>query len=130
MQWEQYQDKSRQHYPPALDTAFAKWEQIVPNLHKGLSRAQSSLATLLRTEVIGFNAFLYKRRVPGVTSPGCPCGWAHQNARHMVMKCPLNQEGREKMLQDADTRNFAILMNNPKGIKTCVKWVMKRKLLH
>ena len=46
------------------------------------------------------------------------------------MKCPLNQEGREKMLQDADTRNFAILINNPKGIKTCVKWVMKRKLLH
>ena len=34
------------------------------------------------------------------------------------------------MLQDADTRSFTILMNNPKGIKTCVQWVMKRRLLH
>jgi len=48
----------------------------------------------------------------------------------MVMKCPLNQEGREEMLQDAGTRSFAALMNNPKGINICVKWVMAKRLLH
>ena len=33
------------------------------------------------------------------------------------------------MLQAANTRNFSILMNDPKGIKACVRWVMEKKLL-
>jgi hypothetical protein len=45
------------------------------------------------------------------------------------MHCPLTEEGREEMLQAANTRNFSILMNDPKGIKACVRWVMEKKLL-
>jgi exonuclease III len=129
IKWEQFKNQQRRNHSPALDEAFATWEQIVPKLHEGLTRPQSSLATLLRTEVIGFNAFLHKRKVPGVTSQGCPCGGPYQNARHMVMDCPLNEEGREEMLEEAGSRNFSILMNEPKGIKSCVRWVMRKRLL-
>jgi Reverse transcriptase (RNA-dependent DNA polymerase) len=129
IKWEHFRDRQRQHHSPALDEAFATWEQIVPKLHEGLTRPQSSLATLLRTEVVGFNAFLHKQRVPGVTSQGCPCGGPYQNARHVVMDCPLHEEGREEMLTEAGTRNFSILMNEPRGVKTCVKWVMRKRLL-
>ena len=129
MKWEEFRDQQRQHYSPALDSAFATWEKTVPKLHEGLTRPQSSLATLLRTEVVGFNAFLYKKKVPGIMSPGCPCGGSYQNARHVVMDCPLHEEGREEMLSAAGTRNYSILMNEPKGVKACVKWVMRKRLL-
>jgi len=101
----------------------------VPKLHEGLTRPQISLATLLRTEVVGFNAFLYKQKVPEITSPGCPCGESYQNARYIVMDCPLHEEGREEMFTEAGTRNYSMLMNEPKGVKACVKWVMKKRLL-
>jgi hypothetical protein len=45
------------------------------------------------------------------------------------MNCPLNEEGREEMLVKAGTRNYLILMNEPKGVKACVKWVMRKRLL-
>ena len=129
MKWEEFRDRQRQHPSPALDSAHATWEQIAPKLHDGLTRPQSSLATLLRTEVVGFNAFLYKQKVPGIISQGCPCGESYQNARHVVMDCPLYEEDREEMLTEAGTRNYSILMNKPKGVKACVKWVMKKRLL-
>jgi len=45
------------------------------------------------------------------------------------MGCLLHEEGREEMLSGAGTRNYPILMNEPNGIKACVKWVMRKRLL-
>lgn len=45
------------------------------------------------------------------------------------MDCPLHEEGREEMLTEAGTRNYSIFVNEPKGVKACVKWVMKKRLL-
>ena len=45
------------------------------------------------------------------------------------MGCLLHEEGREEMLSGAGTRNYPILMNEPKGIKACAKWVMRKRLL-
>ena len=39
-------------------------------LHRGFRKAESSLALQLRTEKIGFAAFLHARRVPVVVFPG------------------------------------------------------------
>lgn len=36
-------------------------------LHKDLTKAKSSLLTQAQTGAIGLNAFLYRRRIPGVT---------------------------------------------------------------
>jgi hypothetical protein len=38
-----------------------------------LTRAESTVATLLRTEYIGLNDYLYRRRVPGYLKPDCDC---------------------------------------------------------
>ena len=40
-----------------------------PEIHKRLAWAQSSLATQIRTEKIGFADFLHRQRVLSVTSP-------------------------------------------------------------
>jgi hypothetical protein len=60
-------------------------------LFDGLMRAESTIATLLRTEVIGLNAFLAKVGVPDVR-PACPCRAARQTPKHVVVLCPNHHQ--------------------------------------
>ncbi|KAI1002561.1 hypothetical protein K3495_g5637 [Podosphaera aphanis] len=55
------------------------------NTHLSLSKAQSSVATQIRSEHIGLNSYLYRRKVPGVHDPSCQCGYPSQNVKHMVV---------------------------------------------
>jgi len=57
-------------------------------LHAGRAKAHSALLTQLRTGKIGFNEFLYKRRVPGVWNERCACGYATMSVRHVLLSCP------------------------------------------
>ncbi|KAI1006249.1 hypothetical protein K3495_g1966 [Podosphaera aphanis] len=57
-------------------------------IYRNLNRAQSSIAIQLRSEHVGLNSYLYCRKVPGVETPACQCGYLSQNVRHMVMTCP------------------------------------------
>jgi hypothetical protein len=41
---------------------------------ENLTRAESTVATLLRTEHIGLNDYLCRRRVPRYSKPDCDCG--------------------------------------------------------
>jgi hypothetical protein len=63
------------------------WEQDPRKPYAGLSKAQSTALFLLRTEVIGLNAWLAAVQVPDVT-PACPCGWPEQTVQHVVLHCP------------------------------------------
>ena len=60
---------------------------------------EKELATLLRTEVIGFNDFLHRVGVPNVEARW-PCGWEWQTPKHVVMSCP-GLAGRDRMLSAA-----------------------------
>ena len=53
-------------------------------LHHGLRKAESSLAIQLRTEKVGFAAFLHTHRVPGVIPPACRCGWRKEDPKHVI----------------------------------------------
>src|SRR5438105_1366805 len=75
------------------------WNLHVPRVHAALRRPESTIATLLRTEAVGFNDFLYRVGVPD-TRPQCPCGWERQTPKHVVMFCPRLQ-GRDRMLAAA-----------------------------
>ena len=57
------------------------------NIHRTLTRAQSSVAIQLRSEHIGLNSYLYRRKVPGVEKPSYQCGYPSQNVKHMVLAC-------------------------------------------
>jgi hypothetical protein len=52
------------------------------------ARAESTVATLLRTEHIGLNDYLCRRRVPGYLKPDCYCGWPRQTPKHIILFCP------------------------------------------
>jgi hypothetical protein len=56
--------------------------------HTGLTKAQSSLLTQARTGAIGLKDFLFRARVPGITTPHCTCGSGRETVEHLVVWCP------------------------------------------
>ena len=97
-------------------------------LHETLSKAESALATQLRTEKIGLANFLFKQRVPTVTTPACPCGWPRQTPQHVIMNCGL-QRNRAHLLGEADTDSYPVLLGDPRRLKLVTAWMMKTGLL-
>lgn len=55
--------------------------------HEGLTKAQSSLFTQMRTGAIGLRSFLFQMGVREVVSPYCGCGEWEQTVEHLVVWC-------------------------------------------
>ena len=63
------------------------WKQSPRKLYAGLTKAESTALFLLRTEVLGLNAWLAAIHKPDIY-PQCPCGWIAQTVRHILLHCP------------------------------------------
>ncbi|KAI1003950.1 hypothetical protein K3495_g4261 [Podosphaera aphanis] len=98
-------------------------------LHRNLTRAQSSIATQIRSEHIGFNSYLYRRKVPGVDDPSCTCGFPSQNVEYMIMACPRWSKGRAEVWRKAKERSFKAMMNSPEDIARITQWIIKEEWL-
>ena len=92
-----------------------------------LTKAQSALATQLRTEKIGLRAFLFSRKVPGIT-PDCDCGWPRQTAKHIILYCP-NVIDRPQMLRDAGTTDYIQLTTHPPAVRVLTRWLIQQRIL-
>ena len=68
-------------------------------IHRNLTRAQSSVAIQLRSEHIGLNSYLSRRKVPGVEKPSCQCGYPSQSVKHMVSAYSQWTDGRGDFLR-------------------------------
>jgi hypothetical protein len=68
--------------------------QHLRELHAGRTKPESAILIQLRTGKIGFNAFLYERRVPGVWSRRCACEQGAMTVRHVLLACPEWQDTR------------------------------------
>lgn len=97
-------------------------------LHAGLMKAESSLTTQIRTEKIGLADFLFKRRVPSVVSPACPCGWPRQTPRHIIMECRI-QPDRTSLFTSSAATSYRQLLSDPKSLKVVTTWLMSTGLL-
>ena len=93
-------------------------------LHKGLTRAQSSVATQLRTEHIGLRTYLHRRRVPGVDSPACPCGYQSQNVQHALTRCDRWSNNRGSWIQLLRDRQYTRLLHNSDNVSRITKWII------
>ena len=78
-------------------------------LHTGLSKAQSSILTQVRTGKIGLVAFLCKRQVPGFPTPACSCGALWETAKHPVLDCPRFLQVRRSLYLAAATTDYQAL---------------------
>jgi len=86
LRWENYKKRIADiNATPAQRSHLSKKSV---RMRDGLQKAESTLATHIRTERIGLNAYLHSRNVPGANSPRCDCGWSHQTAKHILMHCP------------------------------------------
>ena len=88
-----------------------------------------TLNTLLRTEHIGLNRYLYHQKVPGHPTPACPCGHDRQSTMHVVVFCPRHATGRAEMYYCAGTSSYRELLTKPKAAKTVADWFMQTNLL-
>jgi len=120
--WNRYAYEVRREKPPAQETL---WTGKVPLLHKGLTKAESAIATQLRTGRIGLKSYLHDRGVPGFDSPSCPCGSNRQTAKHIVIHCPLYIEGRAAMLHRAGTSDYRSILRTNKGLRAVTRWLVR-----
>ena len=72
-------------------------------LYETLAKAEGAVLCQARTEKIGLRAFLFKRGVPGVTTPVCPCGLGSQTAAHLFTTCTDSRsDGMRALGYEAD----------------------------
>ena len=124
--WNEHAYGMQRHRPTAQES---EWKFSVRAIHKGLSKAESSMATLLRTEKIGLNQFLYQRRVPGVVSPACECGWHKQTTKHVIIHCPTYAQGRAQMYHEAGTSQYREILTTSKGVRVVTRWAIRSGIL-
>lgn len=127
-QWkERWMERARQEGRPVAQSS--PWNPKIRHLHSNLPKPQSTLLTLLRTEHIGLEDYLSRRKVPDHLSPACPCGWHRQTPKHILLFCPHFQAGRAQMLYIAQTTDYHTLLTTKKGVYAATKWFLKLGLL-
>ena len=92
--WKTYQNR----IPRPTEAQLGSLSRTRLKIHNNLMKAESALTTQIRTEKIGLANFLFNRRVPGVMTPACSCGWQKQTAKHIILHCRLI-DGRYEVLK-------------------------------
>jgi hypothetical protein len=103
-----------------------RWIDRPDKLYDGLTKAESTALVLLRTEAIGLNAWLAKRRVPGVDK-ACPCGWHVQSVTHVLLHCP--RYDREDLLRRLSTQRVDRILSEPTQAAAAAKWLISHDVL-
>jgi hypothetical protein len=124
--WTKYQQKMRgaandNKLSAAVRTTWTRGLRTKENL----TRAESTVATLLRTEHIGLNDYLCRRRVPGYLEPDCDCSWPRQIPKHIILFCLTHMTGRAEMLSEAKTTNYTRLLSTEAGLRAVTKWFIQ-----
>lgn len=127
--WRAYQVRTREDRVRLTTAQSCEWDRRGWHIHKDLLKAESTMATLLRTEHIGMNDYLHRRRVPGYDNSLCECGWPKQTVKHILLFCPRFARDRDKMLQEAESSDFSKILSTPRGIRAAVRWFLRQDIL-
>ena len=104
------------------------WTQPVLRLYEGLQKHEATALFLLRTEVIGLNAWLAHIGVPDIL-PRCACGAQAQTVRHILLHCPDLVNLRAEMLEIAQTENLEEILSSRAGSQAAVHMLLRSGLL-
>jgi hypothetical protein len=102
------------------------WELEPRTLYAGLSKAESTALFLMRTEVIGLNAWLTAVQVPDKT-PRCVCGWVAQTVRHVLTHCPLYE--RADLFIACGTESLYDILGRPGCAQHAARWFVRNRVL-
>jgi ribonuclease HI len=70
----------------------------VLGFHQNATKRLSSIIIQLRTGKIALNAYLHSRKVPGIDSPNCTCGFRLQTIEHILLDCRKYRDLRRHYL--------------------------------
>ena len=112
------------------------WGELYPRpprrgnlrLYQGLTKACCSILTQIRTGKTGLAAFLHRRKVPGITSPDCPCGQGAETPKHILIHCERFQEARAA-LEESGQVDIRHLLCTEKGAKRLSHWWLNHGVL-
>jgi ribonuclease HI len=102
----------------------------VLQLHEGRPKRESALLIQLRTEKIGFNDFLFARRVPDVVSPRCDCGARRQTVAHVLLYCSKRRNLRNRIFANLSGRdNLRTILGTPQLATKAIQYVEQTQIL-
>jgi hypothetical protein len=104
------------------------WRDKPLKLYSNLPKHEATALFLLRSETIGLNSWLASINVPDV-HPSCPCGWAQQTVRHVLLFCPRHEDERQSIIKKIGTRDLNAILNHPKHGKLAARWLTRSGLL-
>ena len=104
------------------------WTAKMMTLYEGLKKHEATALFLLRTEILGLNAWLASVGVPGIL-PCCTCGAGAQTVRHILLSCPDHEESRIQLLIQTGAESVKGLLSTPRGAKATARWFIQRGLL-
>ena len=114
-------------------TTFRHTPEPTPRVlqpHKNFSKRQSAIYVQLRTEKIGMNDFLFKRRVPEIKDPRCDCGEGRQTVAHILLQCRRHTALRNRELgQFPGRQNLRVLLSERKVAAKVVKFMEQTQIL-
>jgi hypothetical protein len=126
-QWASSWIVQRDKVPPDKRAAAHMWDDSLkdPYLYDNLSKAESSLATQLRTEKMGLNVFLAQQRVPGI-APSCTCKYSSQTVKHVILFCPYIDCSSVHFGLSTDLK---CILTNPDSLRKVGRWLMGLNIL-
>ena len=96
--------------------------------HREASKSLSSIITQLRTGKIGLNAYLHSRKVPGIDSPNCGCGYRLQSIEHVLLYCKKHHQLRRDHLGPG-RKTLGEVLSTPKLTLKAAKFMVATRLL-
>ena len=121
---------TQQAEEPSLRNGFAV--KSLPDkknlrIYEDMRKAESSVIFQVRTGVIGLNYFLKRRRVPGIDSELCRCGFGPETAVHMAVFCGEYEESRRWLEDRRDGMvHWSELVGTPAGARRLARWMIQQ----
>jgi hypothetical protein len=101
----------------------------VLQLHRGQPKWKSALIIQLRTGKIGLNQFLFRRKVPGIESTGCPCNEGPHTPQHVLLTCHTHRDLR-RQFNIRPGIPLGELLGQPELAKTAAEFIKATNILH
>lgn len=98
-------------------------------LHKQLTKAESSALVQFRTGRAGLGLFLFRAQVPSYDTPACRCGATQETPFHVLFECPNEERGRP-FLKDippnlSPIEALAFALDSPLRTKATSTWIVQ-----
>ena len=112
LEWKRHWERVRRSKGRKAATWHTPWTQQVLKLYEGLKKHEATMLFLLRTEVIGLNAWLASINVPGV-----------------LPRCPQLNHLRPHLIATARCEDLYRILSTPESAQEAARMVIRSGLL-